>query len=866
MQSLFTLLPHKALLIILVFCPGFMFAQAPAIKYTTPHVYEINKPIATLVPTNTGGAVPATIYGQVSTVVDYGLVSVFFTITGLAVDKDGNFFIEDWGENQIKKITPAGKLSVFAGSGAAGSADGKGRAASFSEPDGIVIGPTGDFFVSDQATNLIRKVSVNADVTTFAGSGAAGAANGKGKAASFNSPRGLAVDGLGNIYVADQANNMVRKITPDGTVSTYAGSGAMGSADALTPLSASFNTPTAVGLDTQGNLYVSDSGNGSIRKITPAGVVSTFARGFNFPRELRADGTGNVYVGDQQDNLIKRISPTGVVTVVAGSGARGGADGIGTAASFAGTIGMVLDGKGNMFLGESGYNTVRKITITGYTIDKPLPAGLVFDATTGKISGTPTVLWPATDYTVTAYNATGSNSTVLNLQVVAEIVLKPSIINFPPPVVMHIDPDNILHPDATSTNTQTPITYTSSNPAVAYVGADGQIHVIAPGVTIITAHQQGNESYTDALPVSETYTITQDQVIAFPAIVVKNVCSIDFAAGAVSSNSIIPLTYTSSNTAVATVSATGNIHITGPGSTTIEVSQSGNNLYNAATPVSQILTVEPLVTPSVKVTPDFYSICEGVSVTYTAAALNQGNNPTYQWQLNGINSGDGTDKYTSSTLKTGDKVTCVVTNNDGCTPVSSAVSTPVTLTADANVTTSVVISSSATGAVAFGTPITFKATPSANVQDIPAYSWQVNGQSVGTNSPNFTSQQLLNGDVVTCTMVSGGTCVINPSVTSNAITVSIFAQNSTSVFVPNAFTPNGDGANDVWSITDLMPLPDCTVNVYNRYGIRVFYSVGYQHPWDGSINGRLLPSGTYYYIIDPKNGGSKLSGPVTMIR
>jgi gliding motility-associated-like protein len=864
MRSFFSTFFSTVLLVfLLVFNTQYSHAQAPVIKYTSPHVYVINKPIAPLVPANTGGAVPATIYGQVSTVADYSFISFFFTITGLVVDKDGNLFVEDWGGNQIKKLTPSGNLSVFAGSGVAGSADGNGLAATFSEPDAIIIGPTGDFFVSDQASNLIRKVTINADVTTFAGSGAAGATDGKGKAASFNSPRGLAVDGLGNIYVADQANNLIRKITPDGTVSTYAGNGTAGFADASTPLSASFNTPTAVELDTQGNLYVSDAGNGAVRKITPAGVVSTFARGFNFPRELKADGTGNVYVGDQADNVIKRISPTGVVTVVAGSGARGGVDGVGKAASFAETIGMAVDGKGNLFLGESGNSMIRKLVITGYTIDKALPAGLTFDATTGKITGTPTVLWPATDYTITAYNATGSNSTVLNLQVVFEIVLKPSIITFPPPVNINIDASNILHPDATSTNTETPVTYTSSNPAVAYIGTDGQIHVIAPGVTTITANQAGNENYSPANAVQEVFTIKQDQIISFPAIAVKSTCSADFAAGATSSNALIPMVYSNTNPAVATVSATGSIHIVGPGTTTITVSQAGSALYNQALPVSQTLTVNPFITPSVKISPDFYASCDGLLLTYTATPTNGGNNPTYQWKLNGNNSGDNSDVYTSTTLKTGDVITCIVTNNDQCAPVSSPASNPASLSSDPFVTIDLSITSSAT-TVDVGTPITFKATASANVQIAPAYTWMVNGQIAGTNSTTFTSNTLSDGDVITCGILVAGKCIVNPSVTSNSITVSITIPEK--IIIPNAFTPNGDGSNDTWSIAALLSYPNCTVSIYNRYGAAVYQSKGYQYPWDGRLNGKQLPAGTYYYIIDTQKNNQKLSGPVTILR
>ena len=851
------------LLLSINFFTGNLFAQAPAIKYTTPHKYAINLPIPSLTPTNTGGPVPATIYGQVSTLAGNGAPGSFYTVTGVAVDPTGNVFIEDWSNNLIYKLTPSGNLLIFAGHASAGWDDGLGTAASFDQPDGIVSDAAGNLYVSDQLSHLIRKITPGGLVTTIAGTPySPGAINGTGSAAMFNSPRGLAVDAAGNIYVADQANNLIRKVTAAGVVTTYAGSGAAGSANGPV-LSATFNTPTGVGLDVSGNLYVAEAGNNMIRKITPAGIVTTFATGFNFPRELRADGTGNVYVADQQSNTIKRISPSGAVTTVAGTGGTGATNGNGNIATFNGPLGLALDGKGNLFVGETGNNDVRKIVISGYTIDKLLPAGLVFDPKTGTITGTPTALSPPTNYTITAYNGSGSNSTIVNIQVVQDIILLPSVITFPPPVVVHIDPDNILHPGVTSTNTETSITYTSSNPDVAYVEADGLIHVIAPGVTIITAYQSGNENYSPATPVPRTFTITQDQVINFPAIANKFTCDTDFPTGAQSSNSTIPLTYLSSNPAVATVSATGNVHIISAGTTTITVSQSGNILYNAAIPASQVLTVADLVTPSVSI-PEGYSSCDGLTLTYTAITVNAGSNPTYQWKLNGQNSGANKAAYISSTLKDGDIITCVVTNNDGCVPVSSPVSNTASLTSYPYTTISVTITSSVNGTVAIGTPITFKAIPSANVQDNPIFQWQVNGQNTGTNSPTFTAKTLLNGDVVTCTMISGGKCVLNPSVRANAITVSV--SYTSLIVIPNTFTPNGDGINDTWEIVALLAYPQCTVNIYNRYGAIVYRSIGYQQPWDGRTGGKPLPGGTYYYVINPENGSQKLSGPITIIR
>jgi gliding motility-associated-like protein len=796
--------------------------QPPAITYATPQTYLLNQSITPLQPINTGGGVPATIYGQVSVI-----ASGFSEPTGVAVDATGNVYGEDWGNVQIKKITPAGNLSVFAGSGSPGSADGVGMSASFYRPDGIIIDNNGNLYVADYFNNSIRKITPAGVVTTIAG-GTAGSADGTGSAASFNGPRGLAIDISGNLYLADQTNNKIRKITQTGIVTTIVASG--------------LNSPTGVGFDIAGNLYIADAGSNSIKKMTPAGVITSFATGISFPREIRADGTNNFYVSEQDGNSIKRISPTGIVTTIASN--QGG------------PLGLILDGKGNLYFSADSFGQIRKVIISGYTLDRALPPGLVFDPTTGIISGKPTAITPADNYTITAYNGGGSSTTIVNIEV---LLIKPSIITFPPPILV-LDANNNYAPAATSTNHETPITYTSSNPLVATVTPNGLIHVLGPGVSIITANQAGNTNYSAAQPVQQTLTVVEYLSVILPPITAKTVCDADFATNATSGNSTLPITYTSSNTNVATISAQGLIHITGVGTSTITAYKNGSlPLYVSATPQSKTLTVTAPVTPGITISPSYASPCAGSMVTFTAAPTNAGTAPSYQWKVNGLDKGTNNSTFSSTTLANGDNVSCIITNNNtpclATFPITSNVLT-VNLVTPSSPTVSIVAS---TNYVYAGVAITFKASVKNAVNPVD-YQWLVNGISSGSKGDTFTSITLANNDVVTCNISSATACT-TPSV-SNPLTVNIVTQ----LTIPNTFTPNSDGFNDIWNIVGIANYPDCHVNIYNRYGKLVFQSTGYAHPWDGTSNGGSVPAGTYYYLITDKILPGNLSGSITVIR
>ncbi len=308
-------------------------AQAPNISYpSTNFTFTMGTPITPLTPTNTGGAV----------------------------------------------AVPRGNVTTLAGNGNQAYADGIGNVASFNRPTGITVDGIGNVYVADHHNHRIRKISTAGVVTTLAGSGNRSYLDGIGTAASFNQPYDIVLDNSGNMYVGDNDNHRVRKISTAGVVTTFAGSGNTAYADGI-GTAASFFWLCGVAIDSNGNLYVADFNNNRIRKISPAGVVTTLAGSGNYdfadgagatasfrhPYSVAVDENGNVYVADTENHRIRKISPSGVVTTLAGSGNTGFADGTGTEASFYFPTGIAVDGNGNVYVADNHNHRIRKISPAG---------------------------------------------------------------------------------------------------------------------------------------------------------------------------------------------------------------------------------------------------------------------------------------------------------------------------------------------------------------------------------------------------------------------------------------------------------------------------------------------------------------------
>ncbi len=312
------------------------------------------------------GAVVAPLQAQTYTFTNYASL---YGAAGVAVSDDGTVHATAFYGNIVYRFSASGVATAFAGGGSFGSTDGSGTSARFTNPRAVAIDRTGNLYVADTGNHTIRKITPAGVVTTFAGlAGARGWDDGTGSTARFDTPQGIAVDTAGNVYVADTHARSIRKITPAGVVTTLAGLGYVNGSRDGTGLQALFNVPQGITVAANGDVYVTDTGNHIIRKITPEGVVTTVAglpesRGFSdgtantarfdSPQALAVDATGTLFVADTGNNLIRKITPAGAVTTIGGlAGFASETPGVGSAARFNQTRGIAVGTNGAVLVAD----------------------------------------------------------------------------------------------------------------------------------------------------------------------------------------------------------------------------------------------------------------------------------------------------------------------------------------------------------------------------------------------------------------------------------------------------------------------------------------------------------------------------------
>ena len=307
---------------------------------------------------------------------------------GVAVDGSGNLYIADRSNHRVRRVGPGGVITTVAGTGEEGYSGDGGPAteSSLRFPRGVAVDGSGNLYIADSVNHRVRRVDPGGVITTVAGTGRYGYSGDGGPAtgARLNSPDGVVVDGSGNLYIADSVNHRVRRVDPEGVITTVAGTGDWGySGDGGPATEARLFSPRGVAVDGSGNLYIADDFNSGVRKVDPAGVITTVAgtgqggysgdggpatgAQLSHPLGVAVDGSGNLYIADAWNNRVRKVDPEGVITTVAGTGQEvySGDGGPATEASLWSPRGVAVDGAGNLYIADLENHRVRRVTWTG---------------------------------------------------------------------------------------------------------------------------------------------------------------------------------------------------------------------------------------------------------------------------------------------------------------------------------------------------------------------------------------------------------------------------------------------------------------------------------------------------------------------
>ncbi len=318
---------------------------------------------------------------------------------GIAVGATGQLYIADVDNFRVRAVNPAGVIFTVAGTGVLGAAGdgGSALAATFSDINGLTLDSAGNLYVADSGNRRIRKVTPAGTVTTVAGTGIQGFSGDGGLAtdATLNRPSSVVVDPSGNIYFSDSSNQRIRRVAPDGTITTIAGNGLEGfSGDGNLATGATMSFPLGLARDQVGNLYFTDGNNNRVRRITPAGIISTVAgdgkgrfagdgglatlASLNIPSDLAIDFAGNLYIADAGNNRVRRVDPAGIITTVAGTGTDGfsGDGGLAASAMLNFPWAVTVDNSGSVYIADRVNSRIRRVS--GPPLAAPgLPEGAV---------------------------------------------------------------------------------------------------------------------------------------------------------------------------------------------------------------------------------------------------------------------------------------------------------------------------------------------------------------------------------------------------------------------------------------------------------------------------------------------------------
>lgn len=748
----------------------------------------------------------------------------------VALDAGNNVYIADFSNNRVRKVDAVtGIITTIAGNGTA-SSTGDGFPAvnaTLNNPSGIAIDKNGNVYVSEYSGNRVRKISASTgNISTFAGNGTP-AFSGDGNLAvnaSLKSPFGLAIDTAGNVFIADALNHSIRKVNTSGYITTVAGSSQIaggGFIDNVAATSGRLNKPYGIAVAPNGDLYIGDNGNNKIRKVTYAtGIISTYvSTGLITPYGVALDAGGNVYIADMGNNKIKKVDAvSGVITVIAGT--TNGYGGDSTSPTATGTklsvpMAVAFDSSGNIFIADNGNNRIREIVPFYPSVTIAASQNNVCSGTSVTFTATPTNggALPTYQWFVNGASVTGNGPTytfVPNNGDAVSCVLN-SFNPYVNPTTAHSDTivmsvNASLTPSATIAASQnnicsgTQVTYTAmpvnGGTTPSYQWMVNGATMTGSGATFSYAPANGDLiscMLTSSVACASTPTVASDTFTAAVTSSITPSVMIAAAQNNICANTPVIFTATATNGGTTpTYQWQVNGVNAGTNANTFNYTPSNSDVIscvltssagcanpNLAISNAITMTVNPVIPATVSIAASQNNICSGTQVTFTATPGNGGATPAYQWMINGAPVGTNNATFTFAPSNN-NVVSCVMTSSATCAGTTPAASNNITM----NVTSSVVPQVNITPGVSnicAGTSVLYTAIPSHG-GTAPSYQWTVNGVSMGATGTNF-SYVPANGDVVNCIMTSSAACAIPAIDTSNNATVTAVAPSTPAVTV-----------------------------------------------------------------------------------